>query len=61
MKSIQDHTHFANLMIAFKQGDLNKYLKELEYCKRFLPDDIYVFYYNFSKATLFSKKGYFKK
>lgn len=58
--TLNTSVHFANLMYAFRNYDLNKYLKELEYCKKYMSDDIYNFYYNLSKSSAFMRKGEYK-
>lgn len=51
----------SNLMVAYKNLDIKKYLDCLDKLKEYLPDDIYSFYFNFSKQSLFTRKGYLKK
>lgn len=60
-RDISFHIYIGNMMYAFRNNDINKYLSSLEKLKDYLPPDLYDCYYNFSKNSLFTRKGYLKK
>lgn len=50
----------ANLLLAYKNGDLPKFLKLLECCQTWMDSDLFNFFSNLSRNKLFTRKGYFK-
>lgn len=50
----------SNLMIAYKNGDLAKYLSLLDRCESWLDPQLFSFFFNLSKNKQFTRKGYYK-
>lgn len=61
MLTLDRNVKLSNLMIAFKNSDLMKYLRYLEQCKSFLSEDLYNFYYNLSLSKNFKRKDYYDR
>lgn len=51
--------YLSGLLFSYKEGNKIQYDKYLEKLKPFLDDQLYDFFFNFGKNSLFLKKGKF--
>lgn len=58
--TIDRATQMANLMLAYKNNDLSKFNKLLERCEKWMDPFYYNFFFNLSKSSLWTRKGYYK-
>ena len=58
--TIDRATLMANLMLAFRNGDIKKYEEMLRRCEPWMDEQYYIYFFNLGKSSVFTRKGYYK-